>query len=508
MNSFFKAEKIVKKFGGVRAIKGVNFELKRGEVHALVGENGAGKSTLIKIISGVIQPNSGKLFLDSKEIKLLNPKNAHEMGIATVYQDPLIYKSLSVIENIFLGNEIKTKSGTIDWKKQEVKTKELLVSLGIKPNFINRPISSLSIGLQQLALIAKALNYLAKILIFDEPTAILTEIEAERLFKVIRKLKKQKVSILYISHRLEEIFEIADRVTVFKDGKNEGTFNVKDINRDKIVELMAGKALTENIERTMKINRAKNKLPIIEVKNISSCYYKNISFSLYPGEILGFSGLIGSGRTEVMQTLFGLIKQDEGEIFFNGNKFKVNDPSIAMEHGIVYLPADRSSEGLFSKLSVKFNISIPLLKKLKKKFLQVDREAEENLALKYIKLLKIKAPSTSTILSNLSGGNQQKVLFAKWLSTKPKVLILDKPTKGVDVEVKVEIHREIVKLAEEGVTIILVSSELPEIIKLSDRIIVMHEGTITGRFDTKETINSKNLLSAATGTRMIHAKIN
>jgi len=508
MNSFFKAEKIVKNFGGVRAIKGVNFELKRGEVHALVGENGAGKSTLIKIIAGVIQPDSGKLFLDNEEIKLLNPKNAHEMGIATVYQDPLIYKKLSVIENIFLGNEIKTKSGTIDWKKQEAKAKELFTSLEIKPYFINQPISSLSIGLQQIALIVKALNYSAKILIFDEPTAILTETEAERLFKVIRKLKKQRVSILYISHRLEEIFEIADRVTVFRDGKNEGTYNVKDINRDKIVELMAGKVLSEDIERTIKINKTKDKLPILEVKNISSYYYKNISFSLYPGEILGFSGLIGSGRSEVMQTLFGLIKQDEGEIFLNGNKFEVNNPSIAMESGIVYLPDDRTSEGLFSKLDIKFNISIPLLKKMKKKFLMVDREAEESLALKYIKLLEIKTPSTSTILSNLSGGNQQKVLFAKWLSTKPRVLILDKPTKGVDVGVKAEIHREIVKLAEEDISVILVSSELPEITKLSDRVIVMHEGTITGRFNTKGTINAKNLLNAATGIRMIHTKIN
>jgi len=508
MNSFFKAEEIVKNFGGVRAIKGVNLELKRGEVHALVGENGAGKSTLIKIISGVIQPNSGKLFLEGKEIKFLNPKHAHEMGTATVYQDPLIYNKLSVIENIFLGNEIKTKNGTIDWKKQEVKTKELFASLEIKPYFINQPISSLSIGLQQIALIAKALNYSAKIFIFDEPTAILTETEAGRLFKVIQKLKKQKVSILYISHRLEEIFEIADRVTVFKDGKNEGTYNVKNISRDKIVELMAGKILSEDIERTIKTNRTKNKLPILEVKNISSYYYKNISFSLYPGEILGFSGLIGSGRSEVMHTLFGLIKQDEGEIFLHGNKLKINNPSTAMEFGIVYLPDDRTSEGLFSKLDIKFNISIPLINKLKKKFLKVDKKAEENLALKYIELLKIKAPSTSTILSNLSGGNQQKVLFAKWLSTNPKVLILDKPTKGVDVEVKAEIHREIVRLAEDGIAIILISSELPEIIKLSDRIIVMHEGTVTGRFDTKETINSKNLLNAATGIRMIRSGTN
>ncbi|NQS88288.1 sugar ABC transporter ATP-binding protein [Patescibacteria group bacterium] len=504
MNTLFNAEKIVKNFGGVRALKGVNFELKGGEVHALVGENGAGKSTLIKIMSGVIQPDSGNLFLDGKKTKFANPKDAHEKGISTVYQDPLIYKNLSVIENIFLGNEIRTKSGAVDWKKQESKARELFTSLEIEPFFINQPIRNLSIGLQQITLTAKALSYSAKILIFDEPTAILTETEARRLFKIIQRLKERSVGILYISHRLEEIFEIADRVTIFRDGENVGMFDVKDINRDKIVEFMAGKVLVESIKR----NKAINKSLILEVQNLSSNYYKNISFSLYPGEILGFSGLVGSGRSEVMQTLFGLIKQDKGEILLNGNKVKINNPSVAMKYGIAYLPEDRSSEGLFSKLSIKFNVSIPLIKKLKKRFWRVDEKAEEDLALKFMKLLQIKAPSVSTIVNNLSGGNQQKVLLGKWLSTKPKILILDKPTKGVDVGVKAEIHKEIAKLAEEGTAIILISSELPEIIKLSDKVIVMHEGAITGKLETKESITSKNLINAATGMRIIHSETN
>ena len=499
METLFRAENIVKNFGGVRALKGVNFTLNKGEVHALVGENGAGKSTLIRIMSGVIQPDSGKMIVERKEIKISTPAEAHEKGIAAVYQEPLIYKNLSVIENIFLGNEIKTKSGAIDWKSQIKKSKELFELLDIDPYFLYTNMGKLSVGLQQLILIVKALNYSAKVVIFDEPTAILTEIETERLFKIIKRLKAQGVAILYISHRLEEIFRIAERVTVFRDGQSEGTFGIGDVDREKIIELMAGKALIETIERKKKISEK----PILEVYDLGSKYFKDVSFSLYSGEILGFSGLVGSGRSEIMQTLFGLIKKDTGKIVLKEKELNITNPEIAMKYGIAYLPEDRASEGLFLRQSVKFNISIPIISKLKKAFSAIDGKMENDLAEKAMNAIQIKAPSILTILSNLSGGNQQKVLLEKWLLTNPKILILDEPTRGVDIGVKVEIHKEIVRLAESGMAIILVSSELPEIIKLSDRVIVMHEGAISGRFDTKEDIVPKNLLNAATGIRKV-----
>ncbi len=497
MSTFFKAEGIVKNFGGVRALKGVNFDLKKGEVHALVGENGAGKSTLIKIMSGVIQPDSGKIFIEDRETKILDPKDAHEKGIATVYQEPLIYKSLSVVENIFLGNEIKTRNGSINWKAQTDRCKKLFELLEIDPYIIHTQMGKLSVGLQQLVLIAKALNYFAKVLIFDEPTAILTEVEAERLFKIIKRLSEQEVSILYISHRLEEIFKIADRVTVFRDGKKEGTFDIKDVNREKIIELMAGKALIESIKRKKTVSDK----PILEVKNLSSQYFKDISFSLYKGEILGFSGLVGSGRSEVMQTLFGLIRKTSGTIVLNGKGVNIDTPETAMRYGIAYLPEDRSTEGLFLRETIKFNISIPIIRRLRGFFFKVNEKAERELAQKAMDAIKIKAPSILTVLNNLSGGNQQKVLLEKWLITNPDILILDEPTRGVDVGVKVEIHKEIVRLAESGMGIILISSELPEVIKLSDRVIVMHEGMISGRFNSREEITPKNLVSAATGVR-------
>ncbi len=497
MEPFLKVSRIVKNFGGVKALKGVDFELIKGEVHALVGENGAGKSTLIKIISGVIQPDDGEIFIEGEKVRILNPKDAHEKGIATVYQEPLVYKKLSVVENIFLGNEIKTSNGSINWKAQVNKCKELFKLLDIDPYLIHTPMGELSVGLQQLVLIAKALNYSAKVLIFDEPTAILTEIEAEKLFKIIKKLSSQGVAILYISHRLEEIFRIANRVTVFRDGKREGAFDIEEVNRDKIIELMAGKALIETIERQKNLSKS----PILEVHNLTSPYFKDISFSLYAGEILGFSGLIGSGRSELMQTIFGLIKKDSGKVILNGEEIEINSPEVAMKYGIAYLPEDRANEGLFLRETIKFNISIPILKNLTNFFFKIDNKKENELAQKAMDAIKIKAPSILTVLNNLSGGNQQKVLLEKWLLTYPKILILDEPTRGVDVGVKVEIHKEIVKLAEKGMAIIVVSSELPEVIKLSDRVIVMHEGSISGKFNRKEEITPKNLISAATGIR-------
>jgi len=504
LEPILKAVGIVKNYGGVRALRGVDFDLYAGEVHALVGENGAGKSTLIKILTGVVPADKGKIIYRGREVKIESPRMAHELGIVAVYQEPLVYPHLSIVENVFIGNEIRKKDGSIDWDAERRKTRELLKMLDIDPYFIDESMGSLSTGLKQLVLIAKALNYNARVLIFDEPTAILTEHEAERLFRIIRRLKENGMGIIYISHRIEELQEIADRVTVFRDGENMGTFRIDQVTKEKIIELMAGKTLVEKIEKKIQPDY---ETVVLEVRNLTKKgLYEDISFKLYKGEILGFSGLVGSGRSEVMQTIFGLIKPDSGEIFIEGRKCLIDNPNTAMKYGIAYLPEDRGNQGLFRRLSIKVNTTIPIIDYLKRIFGAVDKEREEKIAKEYFQKLQIKAPSIETIINNLSGGNQQKVLLAKWLATNPKILILDEPTRGVDVGVKAQIHEEIVRLAESGISIILVSSELPEIIKLSDRVIVMHEGKITGRFDERSSITPTNLLNAAVGERIVHLR--
>jgi rhamnose transport system ATP-binding protein len=502
MDAILECRGIEKSFGGVHALKKVNFSLNPGEVHALVGENGAGKSTLIKIISGALSQDRGEIFYLEKAVNIGSPRKAQEIGISTVYQEPLIYRELSVLENIFLGREIKTRRGNIDWNEEEKKARSLFESLQISPHFIKQPMRDLSVGLQQLALIAKALVYEAKVIIFDEPTAILTEHETERLFEIIKKLKERKVGIIYISHRLEEIFRIADRVTIMRDGEVVGEHLVGGINRSKIVELMAGRLLVEEINHLGK----KGEKPILTVKNLTrKGRYYDISFDIYPGEILGFSGLVGSGRTDIAQTLFGLIKPDSGEIVYQGKKISFSSSEEAMANGIAYLPEDRKAQGLFPILSTAFNISVTVLKEISSRMGIVHNSQEKELGKKYVKELAIKTPSLDSKIYSLSGGNQQKVVLAKWLGVNPQILMLDEPTRGVDVASKSEIHHMIASLAEKGIAVIIISSELPEILKLADRVIVMHEGRITGAFEDQD-ITSENLIRAATGERMLKTK--
>ncbi|BER93451.1 sugar ABC transporter ATP-binding protein [Thermatribacter velox] len=498
-NQLLSCQKIEKTFGGVRALKGVNFSLHAGEVHALVGENGAGKSTLIKIISGALLPDAGDIFVRGQKVNISSPRMAQEMGISTVYQDPLIYPALSVVENIFLGREIRTPRGNIDWKAQEKRAQELFQSLGISATFLRKPIGELSVGLQQLVLIAKALAYESKIIIFDEPTAILTEHEAERLFDIIKQLKEQGVGIIYISHRLEEIFQIADRVTVLRDGTVVGCFPIQEVKREKIIELMAGKLLVEEIERAGR----KSDQPLLVVNSLTKAgIYRNISFEVFPGEVLGFFGLVGSGRTEVAQTIFGIIQPDQGEILYQGKPFRPSSPLEAMKRGIAYLPEDRKEQGLFLILDVGYNLTISILPMISGPLGTVDFRKEREQAQRYIKELNIKTPSIRTKVFSLSGGNQQKVVLGKWLGVEPQVLILDEPTRGIDVAAKSEVHHIIAQLSKQGMGIMVISSELPEILKLSDRIIVMHEGVITGAF-SREEASSEKILRAATGERML-----
>ncbi len=498
MEYILECRSIFKSFGGVQALKGVDFTLRPGEVHALVGENGAGKSTLIKIVSGALLPDRGEIRYAGQPVHIESPRKAQEMGISTVYQEPLVYSELSVLENIFLGREIRTSWGNIDWKREEEEARRLFSSLGLPHHFLREPMGELSVGLQQLVLIAKALVYEAKVIIFDEPTAILTEHETERLFGIIRKLRDRGVGIIYISHRLEEIFRIADRVTVMRDGEVKGEFPVGGVDRAKIVELMAGKLLIEEIAREV----SRREHPILSVQELTKRpRFFDISFDVFPGEILGFFGLVGSGRTDVAQTIFGLFRPDSGRIVFDGREVVFESPEEAMRHGIAYLPEDRKVQGLFPIQSVAYNISITVLKEMLKRLGIVDVRREKEVAERHVQELNIKTPNLRTKVYSLSGGNQQKVVLAKWLSVTPKLLILDEPTRGIDVASKSEIHNLIAHLADRGLAIMMISSELPEILKMSDRVLVMHEGKITGIFEGPEK-TAGNVIRAATGERM------
>lgn len=499
MEYILECRGIFKSFGGVQALKGVDFTLKPGEVHALVGENGAGKSTLIKIISGSLLPDRGDIFYMGQPVRIDSPRKAQDMGISTVYQEPLVYGELSVLENIFLGREMRTPRGNIDWKKEEEKARSLFASLGLPYHFLREPMRELSVGLQQLVLIAKALVHEAKVIIFDEPTAILTEHETERLFSIIQKLRDRGVGIIYISHRLEEIFRIANRVTVMRDGEVKGEFPIEAVDRAKIVELMAGKLLVEEIAR----KRSRGEEPLLSVRGLTKKpRFFDISFDLFPGEILGFFGLVGSGRTDVAQSIFGLLFPEDGAIIFNGHRVRFASPEEAMRAGITYLPEDRKIQGLFPIQSVAYNISVTMLRELSRRFGIVDIRKERGLAEQYVRELNIKTPSLYARVYSLSGGNQQKVVLAKWLSVTPKLLILDEPTRGIDVASKSEIHNLIAQLADQGLGVMMISSELPEILKMSDRVIVMHEGRITGVFEGQEK-TAENIIRAATGERMV-----
>ncbi|MGQ9472741.1 MAG: sugar ABC transporter ATP-binding protein [Candidatus Caldatribacteriaceae bacterium] len=503
MNKVLEVRGITKSFGGVHALRGVDFSLHAGEVHALVGENGAGKSTLIKIISGALQPEGGEITYLEKTVTIDSPRRAQEMGIATVYQEPLVYNELSAVENIFLGREIRKAFGGIDWKAEEEKAKSLFSSLDLPYHFLREPMGELSVGLQQLVLIAKALAYESKVVIFDEPTAILTEHETDRLFEIIRKLRERGVGIIYISHRLEEIFRIADRVTVMRDGEVRGTFSIGEVNRDRIVELMAGRLLVETVER----KKGKEQTSLLKVRDLTKKgRFYDISFEIFPGEILGFFGLVGSGRTDVAQAIFGITPFDKGEILYGEERVRFSSPEEAMRRGIAYLPEDRKVQGLFPILSVGYNISITFLKEILRGWGVVDTKEERRRGEEYVLRLAIKTPNLQSKVYSLSGGNQQKVVIAKWLGTTPKVLFLDEPTRGVDVASKSEIHNLIAHLADEGLGVVIISSELPEILKLSDRVVVMHEGRITGVF-SREEASSESIIRAATGERMIGVRV-
>ncbi len=490
-------ENVNKSFPGVQALKDVYFELNRGEVHALVGENGAGKSTLMKILVGAYRKDSGRIIYKGKEVDIPNPRVAQEMGISMVFQELNLMPHLTVAQNIFIGREPKRKKIPIFLDDDEInkRTKELLNMLHLKVE-PNAKVSNLSVGKQQMVEIAKALSFNSEVIIFDEPTAALSEAETEELFSVIRKLKSQGIGIIYISHRLEELKEIADRVTVMRDGQYIGTDYMKNLTIEKIISMMVGREIYETL-REKEVEE--NAEVVLEVRNLKrGKVFKNISFSLRKGEILGFAGLIGAGRTEVARAIFGADPIDSGEIYVKGKRVSIKNPWDAINHGIAYLSEDRKRYGLMPDLDVKSNIILPSMKDFLRTLGFVDDRKAENVSSEYVQKLKIRTPSVRQKVKNLSGGNQQKVVLAKWLATKPKILILDEPTRGVDVGAKVAIYQLINRLAQEGYGIILISSEMPEIIGMSDRILVMHEGRIVGTISRREATQEK-ILSMALG---------
>ncbi|CAM4047040.1 sugar ABC transporter ATP-binding protein [Saccharibacillus endophyticus] len=484
---------IHKAFGTNQVLKGVDFELRQGEVHALMGENGAGKSTLMNILVGLHALDEGKITVDGKETVFSNPGEAEKQGITFIHQELNIWPEMTVLENLFIGRELNLPYGLLDTRKMKRLAREQLQRLSVDLP-LNREAGACSVGQQQMIEIAKALMTDAKVIIMDEPTAALTEREIVKLFEVIRALKAEGVSIVYISHRMEEIFAICDRITVMRDGITVDTKDIPATNFDEVVRKMVGRELTE---RYPKRNPKPGEV-VLEVKNATRRgLFENISFKVHAGEVVGFSGLMGAGRTEIMRAIFGLDKLHSGEIMLKGKKINIRRPEDAVRHGIGFITEDRKDEGLVLDFSIRENMALPnLFSFTSKGFISSRKEKEFVDTL--VKRLQVKTQSAETPAGSLSGGNQQKVVIAKWIGIGPSLLILDEPTRGVDVGAKREIYQLINELTDRGVAIIMVSSELPEVLGMSDRIIVVHEGHIGGELTGSEA-TQENIMTLATG---------
>lgn len=483
---------IVKEFSGVRVLDNVNFRLSRGSVHALMGENGAGKSTLMKILCGMYPATAGEILINGKNVEIHSPIDAKRLGIAMIHQELSAFHELTVAANMFMNREYK-RFGLLDESRMNRAAAEILADLNINidPRVKMR---HLSVAEMQLVEIAKAVSTDAEIIIMDEPTSALTEAEVVNLYKTVRDLKERGKAIVYISHKIEEIFAIADEITVLRDGEFVAHDKIDAFNHDKLISLMVGRTLDQQFHKT------KHRLGevLLRVENLSrSGEFENVSFEVRSGEVLGFAGLIGAGRTEVVETVFGLHHSDEGEIYIEGKKVSIRSPRDAIRYGLALVSEDRKNVGLNLVGSVKENITMANLEKYCR-FGVINSESEKRACDKLIEMLSVKTHSRDTLLNALSGGNQQKVILARWMSTKPKILILDEPTKGIDVGAKSEIYRLIDEFTAGGGCVIMVSSEMPEILGMSDRITVMHEGNLVAVFDRGEATQEK-LLTAAAG---------
>jgi rhamnose transport system ATP-binding protein len=483
---------ISKSFPGVQALSDVSFDVYPGEVHALVGENGAGKSTLIKIVAGVYQPNGGAIRFDGQSAQILNPHHAQQMGVAAIYQESSLYNELSVAENVFMGRHPTSGGlGMVDWDAMFRESDEVLGRLGVKMD-VHAKAGGLSTANRQRVEMAKALSQNAKVLIMDEPTASLAQHDVEALFSTVRILREHGVGIIYISHRLEEVFEIADRVTVLRDGHLVDTKLVSEVNQGQLVSMMVGRTLDTLFPK----EEAEIGEPILRVKNLScKGLVADASFEVRRGEILGLAGLVGAGRSELAQVLFGIYPAESGTVEINGRRVSIRSPRQAMAVGLAYVPEDRQRQGLVLPMTVRDNITMAILETLTR-FGFISYNAEEKVAKNYVERLQIRTPALSQLAMNLSGGNQQKIVVSKWLAGKPKVLILDEPTRGIDVGAKAEIHRLMSQLAQQGLGIVMISSELPEILGMSDRILVVRKNTIAGEYTRAEATQEKIITTA------------
>jgi rhamnose transport system ATP-binding protein len=472
---------ISKRFAATQALNDVSFVLRPGEVHALLGENGAGKSTLIKIISGVHKPDSGTILLEGQSVSFNNPRDAQGRGIATIYQELSLYPDLTVAENIFMGHAPRRKLGPVsmlDWGSMFARARELLESLNITDLDVRRKVGTLTVGNRQRVEIAKALSLNARVLIMDEPTAALTEADVQRLFEIVRLLKARGVAVVYISHRLAEVFEICDQVTVLRDGHYIDSKPVSATTEADLVSMMVGRTIDNLFPKT----EAPIGQPVLEVRGLlRKPMTKGVSLTVRAGEILGLAGLVGSGRSELAQVIFGFTPAEGGEIRIDGKTVSVRNPGEAMKHGIAYVPEDRGTQGLVRQMRVRENVSLTVLRSLMQGGF-INGRVERALAQEKVKELGVRTPSIEQVVGRLSGGNQQKIVVSKWLATKPRVLIMDEPTRGIDVGAKAEIHRLMCELAAQGMAIIMISSELPEVLGMSDRVLVMRGGKVVAEF--------------------------
>jgi len=480
-------------FAGVDVLKGVSLSLYPGEVHGLVGENGAGKSTLAKIVAGVHQPTAGEIKYQGHTIQIPSPHIASDLGIALIHQEPLTFPDLDVAENIFVGRQ-PLKGNSVDWGTMYKRAQELLTTLGVQID-PHTKVRGMSIADQQMIEMAAALSQSVKVVLMDEPTASLTPSEVAHLLTNMRRLRVQGVAIVFISHRLEEVFEICDRVSVLRDGELIGVRDTKTTTIDEIIRLMVGRPLSALFEKQVGNEYGR---PMLEVKQLSRTKkFSDISFDVRAGEIVGLAGLVGAGRTDVGRALFGLLETDSGQILLDSNPFKIKSPREAMAHGLVYVPEDRQHHGLLMPMTISQNMTLSILERLAPRgWLHI--QAERTVSQDYVQKLRIVLRHVGQAVRELSGGNQQKVVLAKWLLTRPKVLILDEPTRGIDIGAKAEVHRLMGELAAQGMAILMISSELPEILAMSDRIVVMREGRIVARLEKAEATQER-IIAAATG---------
>jgi rhamnose transport system ATP-binding protein len=491
---------VSKRFDMTQALDNVSLTLYPGEIHALVGENGAGKSTLIKIMTGIYRPDHGEILLDDRPIHIHNSQQAQAHGIAAIYQEPMVFPDLNVAENIFISH--RDRGAVVNWGKMYEDAEAILAKLDVKMD-VRLPARGLTLAAQQAVEIAKAISLEVRVLIMDEPTASLSAHEVTQLFKVTNTLRRQGVAILFISHRLEEVFDIADRITVFRDGKHISTHRVGDVTHESLIRDMVGrdvddyfaKAQTEQGELLLSV-RGLNK------ENV----FSDINFDIHRGEVLGFAGLVGSRRTDVGLALFGIEPADAGEIILDGQNVPIHSPEQALKLGIAYMTEDRRRLGLTMPMSITSNISLPMLRKYLSRFGILKQREEATTAEEYRERLSIRTPSISLDVGKLSGGNQQKVMLSKWLNSRPKLFILDEPTRGIDVGAKAEVHHIVSELAEQGLAVIIISSDLPEVMAMSDRILVMREGRQMGIFDS-ENATQENIMTAAMGQDQVAQEV-